>query len=131
MSGLSTSDSISFGDDLVAGRKRVPRPAAGKTALRTFCGIAVTQTVSLRSQANSLRYILVFLTLQLTSLASVSCKIERGSLLPYFTGLQQMLDLFPSRFDSERRLQTYLKLRHTHLSLIHISEPTRLLSISY
>jgi hypothetical protein len=34
MIGLSTSGSISFGCALVAGRKRVPRPAAGKTALR-------------------------------------------------------------------------------------------------
>src|SRR6478736_1031793 len=36
MMGLSTSGSISFGIALVAGRKRVPSPAAGKTALRTF-----------------------------------------------------------------------------------------------
>src|ERR1700731_1077724 len=36
MSGLSTRHSISFGMDLVAGRKRVPIPAAGKTALRIF-----------------------------------------------------------------------------------------------
>jgi hypothetical protein len=35
MSGLSTSGSISFGIALVAGRKRVPSPAAGNTALRT------------------------------------------------------------------------------------------------
>src|SRR5437660_1230301 len=36
MMGLSTRGSISFGCALVAGRKRVPRPAAGKTALRTL-----------------------------------------------------------------------------------------------
>ncbi len=35
MIGLSTSGSISFGWALVAGRNRVPQPAAGKTALRT------------------------------------------------------------------------------------------------
>src|SRR5215468_7419233 len=35
MVGLSTSGSISFGCALVAGMKRVPRPAAGKTPLRT------------------------------------------------------------------------------------------------
>src|SRR5712692_2936968 len=35
MVGLSTSGSISFGCALVAGRKRVPSPAAGKTPLRT------------------------------------------------------------------------------------------------
>ena len=34
MIGLSTSGSISFGCALVAGRNRVPRPAAGNTALR-------------------------------------------------------------------------------------------------
>src|ERR1700756_157376 len=39
MIGLSTIGSISLGCALVAGRKRVPRPAAGKTALRTFMGI--------------------------------------------------------------------------------------------
>jgi hypothetical protein len=36
MEGLSTSGSISLGCALVAGRKRVPSPAAGMTALRTF-----------------------------------------------------------------------------------------------
>src|SRR5229473_3488984 len=36
MVGLSTSGSISLGWALVAGRKRVPRPAAGNTAFRTF-----------------------------------------------------------------------------------------------
>src|ERR1700694_1810628 len=35
MTGLSTIGSISFGTALEAGRKRVPRPAAGITALRT------------------------------------------------------------------------------------------------
>src|ERR1700730_17526965 len=35
MVGLSTSGSISFGCALVTGRKRVPRPAAGKIAFRT------------------------------------------------------------------------------------------------
>src|SRR4029077_20936253 len=36
MMGLSTSGNISLGCALVAGRNRVPRPAAGKTALRTL-----------------------------------------------------------------------------------------------
>src|SRR5215813_12038162 len=36
MIGLSTIGSISFGWAFVAGRNRVPSPAAGKTALRTF-----------------------------------------------------------------------------------------------
>src|SRR3546814_19118007 len=34
ISGRSTTGSISLGIALVAGRKRVPRPATGKTALR-------------------------------------------------------------------------------------------------
>src|SRR6202163_197666 len=42
MIGLSTSGSISLGCAFVAGRKRVPRPAAGKTALRTFAAGIVT-----------------------------------------------------------------------------------------
>jgi hypothetical protein len=36
ISGLSTMGIISFGLALVAGRKRVPRPATGNTALLTF-----------------------------------------------------------------------------------------------
>src|SRR5438552_1564048 len=35
ITGLSTRGNISFGWALVAGRKRVPHPAAGKTAFRT------------------------------------------------------------------------------------------------
>jgi len=42
ISGLSTTGSISFGIDLVAGRKRVPRPATGKTALRTGFTVLVS-----------------------------------------------------------------------------------------
>src|SRR5438876_11513136 len=40
MIGLSTSGSISFGCALVAGRNRVPRPAAGTTALRIVPAMA-------------------------------------------------------------------------------------------
>jgi hypothetical protein len=40
ISGRSTTVSISFGIALVAGRKRVPRPATGKTALRIGAGMA-------------------------------------------------------------------------------------------
>ncbi len=36
MLGVSTSGSISFGIALVAGKNRVPSPATGSTALRTF-----------------------------------------------------------------------------------------------
>src|SRR5678816_4675704 len=42
MSGLSTTGSISFGLALVAGKKRVPSPATGKTALVTFFIFLVT-----------------------------------------------------------------------------------------
>src|ERR1700720_1818766 len=44
--GLSTTVSISLGCALVAGKKRVPSPAAGRTALRTLrtkfvgCGVS-------------------------------------------------------------------------------------------
>src|SRR5579863_9437141 len=48
--GLSTMGSISLGDALVAGRKRVPRPATGKTAVRI--GFAATYSGSLNSVAN-------------------------------------------------------------------------------
>src|SRR3954465_6326104 len=40
MRGLSTIGSISFGHALVAGRKRVPSPATGKTARRIFLVMA-------------------------------------------------------------------------------------------
>src|ERR1039458_579236 len=50
MSGLSTKGSISLGCALVAGRKRVPRPAAGNTALRTL--EAITFTVCLQAGVN-------------------------------------------------------------------------------
>src|SRR5882757_243881 len=39
INGLSTTGSISLGIALVAGRKRVPSPATGNTALRTGFGI--------------------------------------------------------------------------------------------
>ena len=39
MAGLSTTGSISLGVALVAGRKRVPRPAAGTTAFVTFVAV--------------------------------------------------------------------------------------------
>src|SRR3954451_6198173 len=40
MIGLSTMGSISLGCALVAGKNRVPRPAAGNTALRTLIAIS-------------------------------------------------------------------------------------------
>ena len=42
IAGLSTTGSISFGVALVAGRNRVPSPAAGMTALRTTAPLMVT-----------------------------------------------------------------------------------------
>src|SRR5580692_8556345 len=47
ISGLSTTGSISFGLALVAGRKRVPRPATGNTAVRI--GLAATALIANRS----------------------------------------------------------------------------------
>src|SRR3954467_8877914 len=40
MSGLSTIGSISFGLALVTGRKRLPRPATGKTAFLSFAAMS-------------------------------------------------------------------------------------------
>src|SRR5579862_4070707 len=48
MSGLSTSANISFGWAFVAGRNRVPSPAAGKTAFRTL-GIITTIVSGVRA----------------------------------------------------------------------------------
>src|SRR5476651_1095181 len=45
MAGLSTTGSISFGVALVAGRKRVPRPATGTTAFVTPLDIAFSLVV--------------------------------------------------------------------------------------
>ncbi len=42
--GTSTMGSISFGIALVAGRKRVPRPAAGMTAFRTRVARVIRQS---------------------------------------------------------------------------------------
>src|SRR5882672_2934257 len=41
MTGLSTIGSISFGLALVTGRKRLPRPATGKTAFLSFILISL------------------------------------------------------------------------------------------
>src|SRR4051812_22443907 len=41
MTGLSMTGSISFGIALVAGKKRVPRPATGNTAFRTGRGALI------------------------------------------------------------------------------------------
>ena len=64
MSGLSTIGSISFGEALVAGRKRVPRPATGNTAFVTFrhgllCAQELAGTLSSSSTAtpSSLRLV--------------------------------------------------------------------------
>ena len=46
MAGLSTMGSISLGIALVAGSTRVPSPAAGMIALRTFCAISVSNPFS-------------------------------------------------------------------------------------
>src|SRR5688572_22680345 len=52
MTGLSTTISISLGWTFVAGRKRVPRPAAGKTAVRTEAdmGSILSQVESTRAR---------------------------------------------------------------------------------
>src|ERR1700677_461667 len=47
--GLSTTGSISLGTALVAGRKRVPMPATGRTALRTGFGLVIAGRDALES----------------------------------------------------------------------------------
>src|SRR5579859_2417258 len=54
ISGLSTMGSIYFGCAFVAGRKRVPRPAAGKTAVRTRWDLSVITRAS-KNQGFKLR----------------------------------------------------------------------------
>src|SRR5690606_8277452 len=55
MTGLSKTVSISFGTALVVCRKRVPRPATGKTALRgIFCMSDVTLGVLANGRAKFL-----------------------------------------------------------------------------
>src|SRR4051795_12978044 len=49
IAGLSTTGSISFGVDFVAGRKRVPSPAAGMTALVTGALMTATLVGSVRA----------------------------------------------------------------------------------
>src|SRR5260370_27141133 len=51
MMGLSTSGSISLGCALVAGRKRVPSPAAGNTALRTRIFMSEFQNSEMRNSS--------------------------------------------------------------------------------
>src|SRR5882672_10541115 len=51
ISGLSTTGSISFGLALVAGRKRLPMPATGKTALVILFCIRLSLAQQLRQPA--------------------------------------------------------------------------------
>src|SRR2546422_3825128 len=53
--GTSTIGSISLGTALVAGRKRVPSPAAGMTALRgfTWCGVYAPALPGARSEEHT------------------------------------------------------------------------------
>src|SRR6266540_6679741 len=50
MAGLSTTGTISFGCAFEAGRKRVPSPAAGMTAFRTFTSAKPPTQVVVDSQ---------------------------------------------------------------------------------
>src|SRR5579884_4430119 len=52
IAGLSTTGSISFGVAFVAGRNRVPRPAAGMTALRMRGRVSVMLGTLMRHTAN-------------------------------------------------------------------------------
>src|SRR5262245_9536802 len=101
MIGRSTSTSISFGRTFVAGRNLVPRPAAGKTALRTDRSIAdiVSQSrigimldpATLRDNLEGLRAALqkrgVDLSSELEELATLESRRRR--LLPELEGLKR------------------------------------------
>src|ERR1700722_18523662 len=69
ISGLSTTGNISFGLALVAGRKRVPRPATGNTAVRiTDFGIVLIKLLQQR---------------QLNTGLSLTVKIKQGTCHSY------------------------------------------------
>ena len=57
MTGLSTSTSISFGSTFVAGRNRVPRPAAGKTAFRIVRSMRVIVSQVQSAACSILRFL--------------------------------------------------------------------------
>src|SRR5262245_48810287 len=122
MMGLSTSGSISFGCALVAGRKRVPSPAAGKTALRILpivsaCYHGVFGRHSARVLSCSahgggslldLRFVVENRERVLERLASRGLSLEQLQATPGLAGLD------PWRLDAERRaaLQEVEGLRH-------------------
>src|SRR5438128_3622134 len=73
ISGLSTRGSISLGMALVAGRKRVPKPAAGKTAFLTFAIIATILSVATLAALTSRRFF---------RLAQASLLVEHDDVYP-------------------------------------------------
>ena len=100
MTGLSTRTSISFGWALVAGRNRVPSPAAGKTALRTAAAMSVivtqvqSATCSIRPCCETLDVVRATLQnrgadldAELEELAAL--ETERRRLLPEVEGLKR------------------------------------------
>src|SRR5947207_12931077 len=100
MTGLSTRTSISLGCALVAGRKRVPRPAAGKTALRMAPLMRSSYTIDapdmidpayLRDHLEAVRTALgnrgTDLTRELEELAALESRRRR--LLPELEGLKR------------------------------------------
>src|SRR5215213_1310900 len=101
MTGLSTRTSISFGCALVAGRKRVPRPAAGKTAFLIEPLMASSYTMNdapdmidpacLRDNLDAVRSALgnrgMDFTRELEELAALEARRRR--LLPELEGLKR------------------------------------------
>src|SRR5262245_61443457 len=97
MSGLSTTGSISFGLALVTGRKRLPRPATGKTALRSFaCTLPPFQKVDEVALAQHLHA-------ELAGLVELAAGFLAGD---HEIGLpgHRSADLVPQRLDSLARL---------------------------
>src|SRR6267378_1625067 len=78
INGLSTTVSISFGCALVAGRKRVPSPAAGRTALRTFCGLTKEWSGEVGLDAADKALIIVSIVTHMKKIVTIlRCSSER------------------------------------------------------
>src|SRR5271155_6257195 len=76
MRGLSTSGNISLGCALVAGRNRVPSPAAGKTAFRTFAIITLILAASTCDNRSMRKIGLVFAMAMLSRAADYPDPVE-------------------------------------------------------
>jgi seryl-tRNA synthetase len=151
MVGLSTSGSISFGWAFVAGRNRVPRPAAGKTAFLMGCGIRYRITLDMldpafiRDEADTVRQRLsargVDLSAELEQLATLEA--QRRQKIPVLENLKreqnaaadevarakrQGLDVTPIVEANKQRAQK-IKQLETELSSVELQRTNLLATI--